>query len=303
MITRGSKFFFAAAVIGYLSALLYGFITGASDHGGVIAVFTDGAVVDSLVGPLTFGWKGWIGEHVGYSVLMAFAAGMAMLGGFTSATRDADAESLAQLEGIDAAQLPPAAVPAGLSWWPLLAALGTGVVIVGLVFSSILLWGGVVILFAAAVEWTAKAWSERATEDAATNAEYRSRLLQPAEVPIASVLVIALVAVAISRVLLAVPQSAAVYIIIVLAAVIFGVANLLASRPELKGRVLGAVVFVSILVIIAAGIAGGVAGTRDIEEHHGEGALALRSTIGSHDVSSIDALSHENPPALPGRGI
>jgi hypothetical protein len=298
MITRGSRFFFAAAAIGYFTALLYGFITGASDHGGAIAVFNDGAVVDSVIGPLTFGWKGWVGEHVGYTVLMAFAAAMAMLGGFTTAARDADAESLAQLEGIEAAQLPPAAVPAGLSWWPLLAALGTGVVIVGLVFSNVLLWGGVAILVAAAVEWTVKAWSERATEDAAANAEYRSRMLQPAEVPIASALVIGLVAVAISRVLLAVPKSAAVYIIILLAAVIFGVANLLASRPELKTRVLGAVVFVSLLVIIAAGIAGGISGTRDIEEHHGEGALAASSADGSHEM-----LTHENNPAVPGRGI
>lgn len=275
MITRGSKFFFAAAAVGYLSALLYGFITGAADQGGVTVVFTDGAVVDSMVGPLTFGWKGWVGDHVGYTVLMAFAATMAVLGGFTSATRDADARSLAQLEGIDATQLPPASVPAGLSWWPLLAALGTGVVTVGLVVSNVLLWGGVAILVIAAVEWTAKAWSERATTDAATNAEYRSHLLQPVEVPIAAVLIIAVVAIAISRLLLALPKSAAVYVIIVLAAVIFGVANLLARRPDLKGRVLGTVVFVSLLVIIAAGIAGGVAGTRDIEEHHGEGASGV----------------------------
>ncbi|MCZ7628106.1 MAG: hypothetical protein M5U19_03005 [Microthrixaceae bacterium] len=229
---------------------------------------------------------------------MAFAAAMAMLGGFTSATRDADAEALAQLEGIDAAQLPPAAVPAGLSWWPLLAGLGTGVVIVGLVFSNWLMWAGVVVLVAAAIEWTAKAWSERATEDAASNAEYRSRLLQPAEVPIASALVIAVVAVAISRVLLAVPKSAAVYIIIALAAVIFGVANLLAGRPDLKGRVLGAVVIVSMLVIIAAGIAGGMAGTRDFEEHHGEGALEAVPAVASHEVA-LD----EYDPVATGRGI
>lgn len=297
MITRGSRFYFAAAAVGFFSALLYGFLTGASDHGGVIVVFTDGAVVDSVIGPLTFGWKGWVGEHVGYTVLMAFAAAMAMLGGFTSATRDADAESLAQLERIEGSQLAPAAVPAGLSWWPLLAALGTGVVIVGLVFSNWMLWGGVVILVAAAIEWTAKAWSERATEDAAANAEYRSRLLQPAEVPIASALVIALVAVAISRVLLAVPKSAAVYIIIALAAVIFGVAHLLAGRPDLKGRVLGAVVLVSLLVIIAAGIAGGMAGTRDIEEHHGEGALTAPSGTGYHE-----APLHDNGRVAPGRG-
>lgn len=281
MITRGSKFFFAAAVIGYLSALLYGFATGASDHGGVIAVFTDGAVVDSVVGPITFGWKGFVGEHIGYTVLMSFAAAMAVMGGFTSATRDADAESLAELEGIDAVALAAPSVPAGHSWWPLLGALGVGMVVVGLVFSNLLLWGGVAVLVAAAVEWTAKAWSERATDDAADNAEYRSRLLQPVEVPVASALIIAVVAVAISRVLLAVPKSAAVYVIIGLAVLVFAVANLLARRPELKGRVLSTVVVVSILVILVAGVAAGMAGSRDIEEHHGEGALSAHGGEGA----------------------
>lgn len=275
MITRGSKFFYTAALVGLLSALFYGFITGASDQGGVTAVFTDGAVVDSIIGPLTLGWKGWVGEHVGYTVLMTFAATMAVLGGFQTATRDSDAEAIAELEGVEPADVPPATVPAGLSFWPLLAALGTGVVIVGLVFSNVALWGGVALLAIAAVEWMIKAWSERATPDAATNAEYRGRILQPVEVPLASALIIGVVAVAISRLLLAIPKSAAVYVIIVLAAVIFAGANLLASRPELKGRVLGVVVFLSILSIIAAGIAGGVAGQREIEEHHGEGALPV----------------------------
>ena len=274
MITRGSKYFYGAALFGYLSALLYGFVTGASDQGGVVAVFTDGAVVDSIIGPLTLGWKGWVGEHIGYTVLLTFAGVMAVLGGFQTATRDSDAESIAALEGIEASDLPPASVPAGISWWPMLAALGTGVVIVGLVFSNVALWGGVALLVVAAVELTAKAWSERATPDAAANAEYRSRLLQPVEVPLAAALIIAVVAVAVSRLLLAIPKSAAVYVVIGIAVVIFAVANLLATRPELKGRVLGIVVFVSLLVIIAGGIAGGIAGTRDIEEHHGEGALA-----------------------------
>lgn len=275
MITRGSKFFYAAAVVGYLSALVYGFITASADHGGVLSVFSDGGIVDAVLGPLTFGWKGGVGDHVGYTLLMAFAAATAALGGFHTATRDADAAALAQLEGIEATDLAPASMPAGLSWWPMLTALGTGVVVVGLVFSNALFWGGVAVLIIAAVEWTARAWSERATPDAALSAEYRGRLLQPVEVPLASLLIIAIVAIAISRVLLAVPQSAAVYIIIALAAAIFGVANLLARRPDLKGRVLGTVVFLSMLAIIAAGIAGGIAGPRDIEEHHGEGALAV----------------------------
>ena len=55
MITRGSKFFYAAAVVGFVTAIVYGFLTGAAAHSGVIGVFQDGDVVNSIVGPLTFG--------------------------------------------------------------------------------------------------------------------------------------------------------------------------------------------------------------------------------------------------------
>ncbi len=59
MITRGSKFFFGAAAVGYLSALLYGFITGASDRRwGHRRVRQEGPIVDSFLGPITLGLEG-----------------------------------------------------------------------------------------------------------------------------------------------------------------------------------------------------------------------------------------------------
>ncbi|MCP4435289.1 MAG: hypothetical protein GY812_07320 [Actinomycetia bacterium] len=274
MITRGSKFFYTAAAVGYLSALVYGFLTGASDQGGVTQVFSDGGIVDSIIGPLSFGWKGWVGEHVGYTVLMSFSAVMLVLGGFHTAFRDGDAEALAEVEGVEVADLPAPTPPMGLSIWPLTVALGIGVGIVGLALSTFLFWAGVVLVAAGALEWTVRAWSERASGDSAANAGYRTQLLAPMEIPIAAVLVIAVIAVAVSRVLLAVPKSAAVYVIIVLAAVVFGVANLLARRPDLRGRVVGVVTLVGVLVIVGAGIAGHISGEREIEEHH-EGALVV----------------------------
>lgn len=274
MITRGSKFFYGAAAVGFVSAVLYGFLTASSSAGGVVVVFDEGGIVNAVIGPITLGWKGAVGEHIGYVVLMSFAAVMAALGGFTTAFRDADVESLAELDGVSVAEVPDPVAPYGVSLWPLLCALGAGIVVVGLAFSTVLAYAGLVLVIAGAFEWTARAWSEQATGDAEANSRYRDQLVRPVEVPIAAVLVIAVVGLAVSRVLLAIPKSAAVYVIIGLAAVIFGVANLLARRPDLKGRVLGIVVLVGLLVLIGAGIAGGVAGTRDIEEHSGEGAIA-----------------------------
>ncbi len=50
MITRGSKFFYAAAVVGFVAAIVYGFLSGAAAHSGVLGVFSDGDVVNSIVG-------------------------------------------------------------------------------------------------------------------------------------------------------------------------------------------------------------------------------------------------------------
>jgi hypothetical protein len=269
MITRGSKFYFGAGIFGVLAALLYGFLTGAADHGGVVTVFREGSVVDSLVGPLSLGWKGWIGEHVGYTVLLGFGAVMFALGGFTTAFRDADAEALAQIDGIDVGDLPPAAAPWGLSYWPLLAAVSAGLVVVGLAFSQLFFYLGLVGLLVAGFEWTVRSWSEQATGDPELNAEYRSRLIGPLETAVGAVLVIAVVGLAVSRILLALGGVAAVFVIIGLAALVFGLANLLARRPESLRSVLLGVLVVGGLVLIVAGIVAEVVGPSDEEGRAG----------------------------------
>lgn len=293
MITRGSKFFYAAAVVGFLAAIAYGFITGAAAHSGVLAVFDKGGIVDSIVGPLTFGWKGWVGEHVGYSVLMGFAAIMAALGGFTTAFRDGSADVLVQMEGGDptTASNPPVVVPTGLSYWPLVGAFGVGVTVVGLAVDPVLVGVGLVLLAIVVVSWTVRAWAERATGDTAVNRELRHDLMDPLEVPVLSVLTLAVVVLCVSRLLLALPQSAAVYVIILAAVGVFAVAFLLSSRPQLKRSVVIAVLLVGGVVVLAAGIAGGVAG-----EHGGgeQGMGTARSAVMTDSASgsvAVDTLT------------
>jgi hypothetical protein len=275
MITRGSKFYFGAGAFGVLAALLDGFLTGAADHGGVLTVFREGGVVDSLVGPLSLGWKGWVGEQVGYAVLLGFGVVMFALGGFTTAFRDADAEALAQIDGIDVAELPPASPPWGLSYWPLLAAVSAGLVVVGLAFSQLFFYVGIVGLLVAGFEWTVRSWSEHATGDPELNSEYRGRLIGPLEVAVGAVLVIAVVGLAVSRVLLAVPKVGAVFVIIGLAALIFGLANLLSRRAESLRSVLLWVLIVGGLVLIVAGVVAEVVGPRDEAGLGGTVAAAL----------------------------
>lgn len=300
MITRGSKFFYGAAGIAFITALVFGFITGASAHGGVTAVFQNGSVVDSIVGPLTFGWKGWVGDQLGYATLMGFAGIMAVLGGFQTAFRDGDAESIIPLQGegttAETADL-RVVTPQGLSPWPIVGALSAALVVVGLAMSTATFIVGVVLMAVVAVEWTVRAWSERLTLDPVENAELRGKLMGPINIPVGGILIVGLIMFLVSRILLALPATASVFFIIIVAAAIFGVAVLLGSRPDLKRSVTLTVLVVGAILLIAGGIAGGMAGSYDGGEHSGseEGAALHQS---GHETAvtlgSIDALGSSN---------
>lgn len=291
MITRGSKYFYGAAAVGYLTALVYGFITGASAHGGVFEVFSNGGVVDSIVGPISFGWKGWVGEHVGYATLMGFAGSMLVLGGFCSAFRDGSAEALVEIQGgnVSDGTVTGADVrigtPSGLSPWPIVTAVSAGAVVVGAAASTTVLVLGCIGLAIAAFEWTVRAWSERATGDPERNREIRNRFMHPIEIPVGATLFIAVIVLSMSRILLAVPKTGAVFLIIILAAAIFGLAILLAGRQQLTRSMLVSALLIGGLLIVAGGIAAGIAGPRESGE---EGAPLHASVTAGAPYGSIE---------------
>ena len=130
---------------------------------------------------------------------------------------------------------------------------------------SVLFVIGCIGLVVAGVEWTVKAWSERATGDPERNQAIRDHLMHPLEIPVGATLGIGLVIFCMSRILLAVSKVGAVFVIIILATVIFVVAILLANRPHLKrSMMVGALLLFGVL-IIGGGIVGGVAGPREAE--------------------------------------
>ncbi|MCB1257471.1 MAG: hypothetical protein KDB26_10220 [Microthrixaceae bacterium] len=293
MITRGSKYFFGAALVAYLTALIYGFITGAAAHGGVISTITDGGLVNSIIGPISFGWKGWVGEHVGYSTLMAMAASSAVIGGFFVVFRDSDAEAIIPLQGADVT--PETAdlrvqVPQGLSPWPILCALAAGLMVVGATYTKAAFVLGAVLLAVGTFQWTVRNWSERLTPDPARNVALRDKLMGPYNIPIAAIIGIAVVMFLMSRILLALPSMGAVFVIIASAAAVFVIAILLAGRPDLKRSVLIAALVAGGLVLLLGGIAGGRAGTYKSNSHGGEeGAPATTVLHGTGDVDANNA--------------
>lgn len=254
MITTGSKFFYALAGLLLVAAVAYGYSTGGGE-----------------VGPLSAGYKGAVGDHLGYGILLAGGVLSLFLGLTSNAFRDADPEAAAELVGTPPERsVAPDQVPVpGTSYWPVVGAFGAGLTVVGLVLNSVFFVAGLILLGAVAIEWTIQAWADRATGDPAVNREIRNRIMLPLEVPIAGALAIAVVIIGFSRVFLAASQSGAVWIALAMAATIFVVGAVLATQDRLRSDLVAGLLAVAALVTIGLGIFGAVAGERDFE-HHGE---------------------------------
>ena len=143
MFTTGFKFFFGIGVALSTAAVVYGYTTG-GNH----------------MGPISLGWKGGVGEHIGYGLLVGLsmsAVGIALTLIFF---RDADPADQADYMGVD--DIAPTAPVTG-SHWPIVGAFGAGTMAIGLVLNTAVFVVGLVICSLVAVEWMMDAWADRAT--------------------------------------------------------------------------------------------------------------------------------------------
>jgi len=267
MVTTGSKYFYSLAVVGFLSAIAYGVITNGTAHGGVITVLTGPGAVGALLGPLTLGYKGSVGDHLGFAVLLGFSVSTFGLGIATSAFRDADPEALAQLDGT--ATVPPVVSNIGPGYWPLAMGFGAAMVMVGLATSSVIFVAGLIVIALSGLEWTIQAWAESQTADATLNAEIRRRLMSP--------------------IFLSASKLDAVWWALGFGVVIVVTALVISARPTVRRSLVAGAVVVIALAVLAVGIIGAVVGPREFERHGYEPAAKQQSAapaIGSGSDSA-----------------
>lgn len=270
MMTTGSKLFYGIAGLAFVAAILYGIATNTAEA-GTVATLTGNGALSAILGPLTFGYKGGVGDHLGYSLLMGFAGLNLAFGIGHSVFRDSDAEATAEVT------TGPFPVRSGIavhpSYWPAATGGVVGLLVVGLATSPAIFMLGVAGAAVCAFEWTASVWSEQATGDPEVNRLVRNRLLRPIEIPVGAVLVIGIIVICLSRVLLALPETAGAGLAVGLAALVLVGAFWLAGRKRLSGSVMAVVLLVLVTAIIAGGIGGAIAGEREVEKHqsHEEG--------------------------------
>lgn len=254
MIKTGSKFFYALAGLAFVAAVLYAGFTGDHKIG-----------MDTLLGPLSFGWKGYVGEHVGYSILMSVVAVSLSLGIFFSITRDTDAEQAATYLGLPAA--PGAAVPVSVNYWPVIGAVSFGCLALGLAVGPVLFVIGLVGVIASLFEWTVRAWADHATGDAELNRSLRTALLGPFELPIGGVLIIGGIVLGMSRILLALPKVGSIVVFGAVPAVILGIGALVALKPKLSHSAIAGMIAAGALALLIGGTVAAVVGEREHDTH------------------------------------
>ncbi|WP_428115782.1 hypothetical protein [Candidatus Poriferisodalis sp.] len=169
------------------------------------------------------------------------------------------------------------------AYWPIMAAVGMGLLMVGLTTDAILSIAGIALLVISAVEWTMSTWAEHLSADAAANAVERARLLRPFEISLYGALAIAVPVVLASRVLLASSRAGASWVAIAISAVILSFAFVIYAKPRLRRSIVATTLVLGGVALIVAGIASAVIGERDFHPH---GQTEVSEDTADHDAES-----------------
>jgi plastocyanin len=171
--------------------------------------------------------------------------------------------------------------------WPVLIGLSVALVMLGLIEHALFTWGGVLLAIAAGAGWLARAASETTG---------RQISLLPIGLPMLGLATIASVMYFLSRVLLAVSETASWVIALLVGMVILGIASVIAVRPSISGRAMAAVLAIGSLFMVGGGVVAAAVGERHIEvhaEHHaGEAArvqLGAENITFEHDTITLAA--------------
>jgi plastocyanin len=183
-----------------------------------------------------------------------------------------------------AASAPPPAVrpvavrplPGG-GGWSALVGVAAALVMLGLIENAIITWAGVLLALTAGAGWLARAASE---------ATGRHISLLPLGMPVLGLATIASVMFFMSRVLLAVSETASWVFALLVGVVILGIASFAAVRPNISGRALAAVLAIGSVFMVGGGVVAAAVGERHIEVHSEEHAGdAARVQLGAENVA------------------
>jgi plastocyanin len=154
--------------------------------------------------------------------------------------------------------------------WPLVVAVAATTIAVGAAEGPAYVVGGGIVALVAALGWVAQAWREHPSFSPRIRARLSSRVVVPGLLPVLAFLVAAVIAISVSRILLAVSKNGSVAVALTAATVILAACAVVATRPRLSSSALGALAVVGALLAGTAGIVGAAAGERTIHPETSE---------------------------------
>jgi plastocyanin len=152
------------------------------------------------------------------------------------------------------------------SVWPLAAAIGIGVLAVGAATDGLLVVAAIVVGAIALLGWVFQSWTEHPIFTARFGARLTDRLLVPIGLPVGVFALVLVIALSLSRVLLAVPEQGSRVVAIVVAVVILAGAFFIVSQERMARAALSVLSAVALLAVIAAGGVGLAYGERHFEK-------------------------------------
>lgn len=229
MTSAGSRALFGLSALTVFAAAIT--MANTPDRVGVALLFTS-VVVTAMVG-----------------IVMIQAAGPADVGVRTGAVASTDRPA------------PSAA--------PVFAALAGGVAVLGLALGMVAYAAAALVGMYAAFLWLADAHRTNHGYVARVSERVSERLTLPVAIPVISAVVIGLLAISVSRILLASTKNGAVAVAGVVATMFLIGGCLAAARPKTTKQQFWAVTVVGLLAVAGLGVAGLIRGETPIK-HHGE---------------------------------
>ncbi|MEY2478651.1 MAG: hypothetical protein QOG87_3966 [Actinomycetota bacterium] len=203
---------------------------------------------------------------LGAVMVVALFAAFAVMGSAGADPVDADDTDEADATAA-AVTYGPADVPRA-SPWPLFAALAAGLVVVGAAEGPAYVVGGGLLAVVVGALWTAQVWREHPSFTPRLGARLGERVLVPGLLPVIALLATAVIAIAISRVLLAVSKDGSIVIAGVAALVILLACAAIALRPRITPGAMVGLIAIAAVFTGTAGVWGAAAGEREFHPHH-----------------------------------
>lgn len=223
-------------------------------------------------------------DRLGLSLLLGATVLAALLGGAGVVATGA-ADRFVFTGDIDPGRSTP--VPSSLA--PICAALGAGCLIAGAALGAAFVASGIAIGVASGIAWFVSSGRQGPAYVPAAARRVSDSITVPFGLPVAAIGLILILAVSISRTLLAVSKTASWIIVLVFAAAVFFGGIIIAMRPKITRRMMVAAITATVLAVGIMGAVGLANGERSFEHHEKDGEGHSEKSAGTEKAAAAEA--------------